>query len=584
MTVGRRARTWLMIITVLSVVATACSGAGDPDAETVEADTSQGEVPVNGDENTLVVLADDVAAGINPDGAASSSTSAEAAMNNLYDTLVQYETSEEDGVLIPDYSTFEGALAESWESSADGLTYTFTLRDDVVSCEGNPLTADDVVWTFARAKSLSGAAPVAWFLSNVGQILGLEPLAEDATDADRELQESEVRKVDDATVEFTLKQPTSQFPMVLTIFGLIIFDSVAMQEHATESDPWAHAFTDSEGAAGFGPYCLESWEPGESMTLTANPDYYRDDPDYPRVVVRKVSENANRIAAVQTGEADIVIGLTPREHAELESSDGVDVLRWRSNESIVLAPNFMSEPWSLPENKLLRQALAYAIPYDQIIEAVFQGEANQYYSLVPPGYTGQIDVERYTNDPERARELLAEAGFPEGEGLEAYPEGLQMSYAVERRALLEPIALQIQTALEEVGIPLTLNPITQSELATRELTRRDLPLGLYDHEHPIGPDAAYTTQLYFVSAEQGGINNNTNYSSEVVDERWTQASSMPAGSERDELLAEAQEQLMEDLPWVPAILRSSEIAVRAGITGWLGRPDTTVTFYDFNAP
>jgi peptide/nickel transport system substrate-binding protein len=522
------------------------------------------------------------AAGLNPDGPAASSTSAEAGMNNLYDTLVTYEAADQDGVLVPDYASYEGRLAESWEASEDGRRWTFTLREGVTSCAGNPLTADDVVYTFERAKSVSGAAPIAWFLSNVGGILGLEPLAEDATDEDRKL-DGEVRKVDDRTVEFNLGENTSQFPMVLTIFGLVIFDSKEMAEHATPEDPWAHGFTDTEGAAGFGPYCLESWSPSESMVLTANPDYYRGAPDFTRVTVRKVPENANRIAAISTGEADVAIGLTPREYADLEQAEGVDILRWQSNESIVLTPNYKAEPWSLPENALLRQAVAYAIPYERIIDGVFEGRARKYNGLVPPGYVGQRDFDTYTHDPERAAELLAEAGFPEGQGLERYPEGLQLSYAVERRALLEPIALQLQTALGEVGIPLTLDPITQSELATRELTQRDLPLGLFDHEHPIGPDAAYTAQLYFVSAEMGGVNNNTNYTSQEVDGLWAQSLTQPAGDERNETLAALQSQLMTDLPWIPVVLRDSEIAVRSGITGWLGRPDTTVTFYDFKA-
>jgi peptide/nickel transport system substrate-binding protein len=572
----RPGSTWRRGATAVAAAAlllAACGGGAQQDA----ASGDGGEEGEN-----LVVLADDVAAGLNPDGPAASSTAAEAGMNNLYDTLLYYETNEQDGVLVPDYSSFEGRLAESWETSEDGRTWTFTLRDDVVSCAGNPLTADDVVYTFQRAKSVSGAAPIAWFLSNVGGVLGLEPLAEDATDADRELA-GEVRKVDERTVEFNLGENASQFPMVLTIFGLVIFDAKEMAEHATEEDPWAHEFTNTEGAAGFGPYCLDSWTPGESMTLVSNADYYRGAPEFSRVTVRKVPENANRIAAVRTGEADVVLGLTPREYAELEGVEGVDVLGWQSNESIVLTPNYMAEPWSLPENVLLRQALAYAIPYDRIIDGVFEGKARQYQGLVPPGYTAQRDFELYEQDLDRAAELLAEAGFPEGEGLEQYAEGLELSYAVERKALLEPIALQIQTALAEVGIPITLNPITQSELATRELTQRDLPFGLFDHEHPIGPDAAYTAQLYFVSVDKGGVNNNTNYSSPEVDELWASSLTQPVGGEREETLGALQEQLMTDLPWVPVVLRDSEIAVRSGITGWLGRPDTTVTFSDFTS-
>jgi peptide/nickel transport system substrate-binding protein len=393
--------------------------------------------------------------------------------------------------------------------------------------------------------------------------------------------ETEVRKVDDLTVEFTQMAPSALFPLILTIPYEFIFDSVEMKAHATAEDPWSHQFTDAEGSAAFGPYCLTEWTAGESMTIEANPNYYREQPYFTKVIIRKVAENANRVAAIKTGEADVVIGLSPSEYEELRADPDIDVIGWYSNEAVNLTMNDNFEPWSLPNNALLRQAVAYAIPYDTIIDEVFYGGATRYYSNVPPGYVDQQDFPIYEQDLDKARDLLAQAGFPNGEGLDQYPGGLELTYMVERKSVMEPLALRMQTALAEVGIPITLNPISTSEFTSRIMTVRDVAFSLDDHEHPIGPDAAYAISLYFRSPEAGGISNSTNYSNPMVDEQVNAALGMPLGSERTQALADLQEFLMQELPWAPVVIRKSEIAVRSGIVGWLGCPDTTVDWYTF---
>jgi len=158
----------------------------------------------------LLILAEDVPAGLNYDGPAAAIPASQQGMVTLLEPLVTYAAggTSDDGVILSDFGTFEGRLAESWSFDEESLTWTFRLRQGVMSCAGNELTADDVIYTFARAKSVSGAAPIGWFLSNVGSIkdFGVEVFGDDP--AARELGDAVV-KIDDHTVEIRQCSPSS---------------------------------------------------------------------------------------------------------------------------------------------------------------------------------------------------------------------------------------------------------------------------------------------------------------------------------------------------------------------------------------
>lgn len=524
----------------------------------------------------LVVLTPTVAPGLNPTGPTTSTASQVEALDNLFGTLLYFKPKKTaGGIVIPTYGSFQSRLATSW--SHTGTTWTFHLRKGVKSCAGNTFTAQDVVYTFQRAMSLSGAAPVAWFLGNVSGFLPTTPVLPTAT-ASTKVLKTEVVAVNTYTVKFKLSHPDALFPTVLAIGYLGIFTAKAMKAHATASTPWAQKYTNSGGAAGVGPYCLSQWSSGRSITYAANKGYYMK-PHFSTVVDTAVPEDANRVAAIESGSAQIVTGLTAQEYASIAKSHKANVLSWQSNQNIILELNYDTAPWNIPgpKNALLRQAIADAIPYQQIIKSVFHGKAQQMLSLVPPGYTGYKAFHTYSYNPSKAKQLLAQAGYPNGAGLSG--PGLQLSYVSTNASVLQPIATIVRTALASVGINLTLNPITASQFDTQELTKRSLPLAMDANEHPIGPDADYTAQLYFVSTAKGGLNNMTNYSNATVDSLWKQALGMPNGATRNTVLAKLQQTLMATLPWIPLVMVPSEIAVAKGITNWIGNPDTTVAYW-----
>ncbi|MEZ5098433.1 MAG: ABC transporter substrate-binding protein [Thermoleophilia bacterium] len=560
-------------------------------AEPAPAEPAPAEPAAPAGQDTLVVLDNDTIDGTDPDGKAASQPAIWTIYRNTYDGLVDYPLTDNDGILVPDYKvtpdTYEPTLAESWTQEPgpdNSIIWTIKLRQGVKSCTGTDFTADDVIYTFARAKSVSGVTPVAWFLLNVASVMDLSPLAptgegDEVTPEDRELKD-EITKIDDYTIQVKQFAPNELWPRVAEIFALRPFDKETMEAAATEDDPWSHLYTETEGTAGFGAYCIDSWNKGSEVVLKANPNYWRGQPQFTTVTIREVPQSANRVAAIRQGDADVVFNLTPQEYDELATDENVTVFGAYNNQTNWMIMNYKVDPWGLPGNEKLRQAIAYAIPYDDIINEDYKGKAKRLYSLLPSAYNGYSPNELYTTDLEKAKALLAEAGYPEGKGLEQYSEGMALYYASERASFIEPVANRIRTSLAQIGVNISLNPITQTELSDRYLAKRDLPMALIDFGAPFGPDAGYALQLFYVSPDKGGLNNGGNYENETFDNNYFKSLN-ETGDARLATLAEMQKQGMTDLPSVPLYEFETRIAVKKGITGWTVTSDNSMNFFNF---
>ena len=275
----KRAGLFIILTTVLAMTVAACGG----ESETSAPATGQGETTAaSSGGGELTVLAEDIPSGLDWDGPSVGIDASQTGMYNLADPLVYYAKGEvnDEGVQLLDFSKPEGRLAESWDYDPDTLTWTFHLRKNVVGCNGATFNADDVIYTFARAKSVSGQAPVAWFLSNTGSIdnFTADVLSEDTATAEaaRKLGD-EVTKVDDYTVTIRQSDPNKLLLPVLSVFALYILDKETMEEHATADDPWSHDYMNNENLPGFDLVPRQLEEESE-FVVTANPDYYRGKP------------------------------------------------------------------------------------------------------------------------------------------------------------------------------------------------------------------------------------------------------------------------------------------------------------------
>lgn len=532
--------------------------------------------------STLTYLGIDVPAGLDPDGPSSSIPATQMGIGNLMEPLLYYKPSGENetGVGLLDYGydieNFDGRLAESVTFDEETLTWTFKLREGVTGCDGATFTADDVLYSFARAKSVSGSAPIGWFLSNVANIGGFttDVFSEDpAVAAEAKELGDWITKTDDFTVVIKQDAPNKLFLPVLTIFGLTIFDKEIMEENATPEDPWSHEYSNNVNAPSFGPYCIKSWEKNSEMVLEANPDYYGGAPEVSNIVWRKVPQSANRLASVSTGAAQLTDNLTPREFASVEDNENIRAWRATGNLNTFLGMNFQTPPFDNPK---VRQAFAYALNYDKIIQDGYFGRAVKWEGQIPMSYPGfSKEDPQFGYDVDKAKQLLAESGYVDD-------GSLKLTYISESESTLGPIVTQMKADLAAIGVEIQLDPIPQTQFGDRVLVKRDLPFFINDNEKPIGVDAGYATLLFFVSTAQGGLNNMVNYSSEVVDNLWLEAKNEPDVAVRNEVLAQVQRQLQEDVAWAPIVQYDNQWLSAPGLSGLVLHPDNSVRFNDLS--
>jgi peptide/nickel transport system substrate-binding protein len=531
-------------------------------------------------ERVLLMLSDGVPATLDVDGPAGNHKPTQMALINVLEPLVDYarKRTNADGVDELDFDRIEPRLAESWSYDAATLTWTFRLRRDVRSCAGNPLTADDVLYTFARAKSLSGSAPVGWFIANVASVEGFTPalFGEEARRSGKRELGAEVRKVDAHTVQIRQSGPNRMFLPALAIFGLGIYDQRAMRAHATPEDPWSHGHTARVDAPSFGPWCVVDWRKDEHFIVRANPHYYRGRAWFDRVILRNVPQSANRVGILRTGKAQLIDGLSPKEYAFLAQRPEVKVGGGYLNGTLIMMANWKAPPL---DDERVRRALAHAIPYDQVIRDGYFGAATQYHGLVPTPYPGRIaPTARYQYDPARAAQLLAEAGYPGGRGLERYAASFRLSYGLSREVVLGPVATTLRSALRKVGFPVELDPLPDVQLADRQLVKKDLPLSLYDGLVPIGVDAAYAILLSYVSPPRG-LNNMTNFRDTEVDAHFGRALNEPDPARRGAELAAAQQIIAARLAAIPMLEYKAQWAHDPRLRGLTLHPTQQVRWY-----
>lgn len=529
---------------------------------------------------TLVFLSDDVAAGLDSDGPAAALPNSQTAFVNLMDPLVAYAPGgvNEEGVRRPDFRAFEGRLAERWTYDTATRTWTFALRRGVYGCAGNEFTADDVLYTFARAKSVSGAAPIGWFLLNTGSVAGFTSAV--FKDPAARVLGNAVEKVDRYTVRIRQSEPNVLFLPVLTTFGMLMFDHREVERHATPDDPWAHEYVNNVVAPGFGPYCLERWSKGDQVVFRANPRYYRGRPAIDRVVMKRVPQSSNRYILMRMGQAQLAEKLTPKELKVLRADGPVRVAGIGGNESLFIHMNFGVPPF---DSRTFRQAIAAAIPYDRIVRTGYFGQAAKWDGVVPSSYPGFAPRQPPVYyDPKEAERLLAAAGYPGGRGLEKFADALHLIYAAEKEATIGPIATVIRSALRAVGIPVELEPIPLTQYGDRQLVKKDLPFALNDQEKPAVVDAGYAIVLFFVSSDKGGVNNMVRYSNPDVDALWSRIRTEGDPGTRDRLLADAQAQLNRDLAWLPVVEYRTQWALDPSLRGLTWYPDNAIRFFDLS--
>ncbi|MFW6301807.1 MAG: ABC transporter substrate-binding protein [Bacillota bacterium] len=311
--------------------------------------------------------------------------------SKIFDGLVRFDYHSNDIV---------NSLAESWEASNDNQTFVFKLREGVEFHNGRELTAHDVKYTFDRLYDPEVASPGTWVYD---MIKGTDA----ALDGETEGLEG-VTVIDDYTVQFDLDYPFGLFVTHLTLpYGFIVPEEV-VDEHGKQF---------SQNPVGTGPWVFESWEHDEEIVLKANEDYFDGRPYIDEVIYRVIPQPLTDIAEFEAGNLDYT-GIPVEERESWLNDEEWEPYTHSMAElsSYFIALNQDFEPLDDP---LVRKAIDYAIDSEQITESLFSHYVAA-KDAIPEGMDGGSPNSEFNYDPDRARELLAEAGYPDGFELELW--------------------------------------------------------------------------------------------------------------------------------------------------------------------
>lgn len=348
-----------------------------------------------------------------------------AVVKNIYAKLVNIKVEDGKFVVVPD-------LAEKWEMAEDGKTWTFYLRDGLVFDNGDPLTAGDVVFSLARVVKLQKSP--AWLFSDV---LGLT--------------EESVTAVDDKTVQIVTNGAPPN--IVLTNLGGsnggILNQKVVM---ANEKDGDMGEVWLTDHSAGAGPYVLKEWKRNMMILLTANPNYWHGEPALKTVIIRDVPEAADQFLLLKKGEIDVAHNLTAEQANELKSATDVRIVTTPGQSDEYVG---MNAGWGPFKDNRVRQAVKYAIDYDAIIEKVCAGFAINNQQFLPVGYFGYVEDNPFKLDLEKAKALMAEAG---------YADGFEVELVTNTTETRKNEAIIVQENLAKIGIKVTVNIMQASQM------------------------------------------------------------------------------------------------------------------------
>jgi peptide/nickel transport system substrate-binding protein len=347
--------------------------------------------------------------------------------HSAYDTLVTIHGGDV-GHIRPD-------LATSWRITGGGLVYTFKLRPGITFASGNPLTAGDVVFSYRRLQ----------YLQDVPSTLA-QPM-------------KTITALDPSTVQITLRAPDSAFLAALTVASFSVLDSRLLLSKGAKATPdaaradTARAYLDRT-SAGSGPYILTEWTRNTRIVLRRNPRYWGPRPYFQQVILDGVTNPATQALRLQKGEADMAFNLTDDQAAALKGDPTLRIATGLTLDFFFLAMNVspaISRPLS---NPLVRQAVRYALDYDGIIK-LLDGAGVQLASVIPIGYVGNSADDnaalRIRTDVQRAKALLAQAGYPKGFSVTlTYPTNFSFDGVA-----FEPLAAKVINDLKAVGITVT---------------------------------------------------------------------------------------------------------------------------------
>lgn len=454
---------------------------------------------------------------------------------NIFETVVDFE--EGGTEIVP-------GLATDWDVSDDGLTYTFNLEEGITFHDGTDFNADAVVKNFERWAG-GDAELFPYYNSMFGGFEGDEGHVIESVKAE-----------DDSTVVFTLTRPQAPFLKNLAMDMFAIASPTAFNEQGDDDF--------ERNPVGTGPFKFVEWKPNDSITVEKNEDYWQDGlPKLDKVIFQSIPDNSARLNALLSGEIDLADGINPSDATSIEDNPDLQLIERPSMNVGYLGLTVTREPFDKVE---VRQAMNHAIDKQAIIDAFYEGRAEIAVNPMPSSIEGyNEEIEGYDYDPEKAKELLKEAGLEDGFEMELWAMPVPRPYMPDGQKIAEVI----QKNLADINVKAE---IVSHEWATYlELAEKGdadaFMLGW------TGDNGDPDNFLYVLLDEDNiGSNNYTYFKNDETHDLFIEAQQEIDQDKRNEMYKEAQEILHEEAPWVPIAHSTPLLGASEDLSGLVPHP------------
>jgi ABC-type transport system substrate-binding protein len=487
--------------------------------------------PVDGQAQTVTY-----AAGADPDSldpANAESNPSEAVNRMMFENLVRFDTKLN---LVP-------GLAEKWEQAKDGMSWTFSLRKGVTFHDGTPFNAEAAKYFFDRM--IGPEKPSRGGL--------YAPLVESAV------------VVDEYTVKVNMKTPFAFFANNLAHSASGIFSPAAHKAMGKDI---------ARKPVGTGPFKFVEWVHGDHVTLARNDAYWGGKPKLDKIVIKTVKEESARVMMLLSGDAQLAVRLPSEDLPRLEKDPAIQLDATETLRVLYVAFNCAKKPFN---DERVRQAFNLAMDRESIVKNIYQGRALVASNIITPLTTGYVALPAYPHDPEKAKKLLAEAGYPNG--LKAkfispsgrYPKDFEMAQALQQQWKKAGIEVSLDTMEWAAYLAATRKPADQTDVEVFILgwapSSAEARWSLY---------AMYHTDQWVPKG-----NNRLFYSNKQFDEYVDKLTKATEKADRDANLKLAQELLYKEVPQVPILVTKETIGYSKKLKGVINSP-LELTYFDQN--
>jgi peptide/nickel transport system substrate-binding protein len=558
---------WLLMLLVVAMLAFAAGCGGDDDDEAGDDGGTTTEASGGAEGGTLVFAgaSDPVAL----DGALVSDGESLRVITQIYETLV---------ALKPGTTEPEPGLAESWEANDDGTVWTFKIREGVTFHDGEPLNAEAICFNFDRWYNFKGPLqnPGATYYWQV--VFGGFATYNKDSGAPKDSLYKSCEATDESTAVLTLTKPSATFIPALSQQAFSIASPKALQEFkadegTTDADG---VFTPSgtfatEHPIGTGPFEFVSWTRNDRIVLKRYEDYWGDKAMIDELIIRPIADNAARLQALQTGEIQGYDLVEPQDIATIEGDSNLQIIDRPAFNVAYVGFNIAKKPTDDVE---VRKAIAHGLDREAVVENFYSGRAVVATQFMPPEVVGYADdVTTYEYDPEKAKQILTDAGYTLPVPIEFwYPTDVSRPYMPDPKRNFEAFAASLNksgfkvTAKSAPWNPDYLGRADEGNAGNLRLLGWTGDYG--DADNFIGT---------FFQSPQKAWGTTTKPLTEI-EKLLNDAEIETDESERETLYQEANRKIMEQLPGVPYAHSRPALAFAANIEGYVASPTTNELF------